>query len=523
MCHRNVLRTAGLLLFVLSGAGPARALTTPAAGAYALPSDVDLRLPFASGETCRIAAAYNGAGSSLHVDTDRTDKANEYYSIDFVLPAYPNNGLGQPVLASLPGTVVLAGWATAGWANYGQRVTIRYTHTDGHTYTMNYCHLNAIYVTVGQTVAQGDIIGELGDSCDGDNQQLSCPSFAPHLHTSLHRDSNIGGTGTGGSYGGNAVVPEPWSGYEDLGIGLDLISNNNGQPLAPCQIIQPVVTVLEDNGPCFRRFGPSQYWHDETTGHDGSCVWTYTIDQADPDNYVAWNLHFAQAGDYALEAYVPASFGQSVQAAYVVQAAGVETTVTVSQAAYPDGWAPLGTFAFDAGGDQWVQLADNTGEPYVSSTENTQIVFDAIRVSPVGTCECAATDAPETRSCERCGTQTRSCDGCTWPDWSTVACEDQGECEAGAAEHDAAGCSDGTARERTCSLTCSWESWSECQTVPPDAGTPDPDGGIGTDGGAPPNPSGSGGCGCTHSHGPSGVGWLLLLVALFWRRRWCRR
>ena len=59
-----------------------------------------------------------------------------------------------------------------------------------------------------------------------------------------------------------------------------------------------VETILEDDGPCFQRFGPVSYWHDETTGHGAHSVWTYTIDEAVPDNWVRWNLNFAQAGSY---------------------------------------------------------------------------------------------------------------------------------------------------------------------------------------------------------------------------------
>ena len=522
------------------------ALTVPVSGAVALPSDLDLRLPFEAGETCRITGAYNGAGSSLHVDTNETWKANEYYALDFVLPAYANNGVGQPVLAATPGTVVLAGWATAGWANYGLRVSVEYTHSDGHTYTSNYCHLNAVYVTVGQQVSQGEALGELGDSCDGDNQVLSCPHFGAHLHFSLHRDSNIGGTGTGGSYGGNAVVPEPFSGYEDLGIGLDLISDNSGLPPQPCHEIQPVETILEDDGPCFRRLGPSQYWHDESAGHDGSCVWTYAIDEPQPDNYVYWDLHFAQAGDYDLAAYIPGPWGESTQAAYVVRADGAETTVTVSQAGSQNAWASLGTFHFAAGGDQWVKLADNTGEPYISATDNTMIAFDALRITPQTPCECQAGDPPETRACERCGTQTRQCDGCNWPDWSTVACEDQGPCEEGETEYDATLCSGDEVSLRTCGATCEWGAWSECASPPVDGGVGTDggaggDGGVGTDGDPDPGPGSSGGCGCA-APGPgagaggggagtrtglgSGLPLLCALLGLAWlrrRRRRCQR
>ncbi len=123
--------------------------------------------------------------------------------------------------------MVKSGWASSGWANYGQRVILRHDLGDGHVYHSIYCHLNAIApaVTEGATIAKGARIGDLGRSCMG---ALSCSSFSgPHLHWAIHRNSTIGGSGTGGSYGGLAVVPEPFDGAEDIKRG-DVITSTNG-------------------------------------------------------------------------------------------------------------------------------------------------------------------------------------------------------------------------------------------------------------------------------------------------------
>lgn len=85
---------------------------------------------------------------------------------------------------------------------------------DGHKYHSLYAHLDSVTVTEGATVSAGQKLGALGQSCQG---ALSCASFStPHLHWVLHRDSLVGGSGTGGSYGGNAAVPEPMDGAENL-------------------------------------------------------------------------------------------------------------------------------------------------------------------------------------------------------------------------------------------------------------------------------------------------------------------
>ncbi|MBI5524708.1 MAG: M23 family metallopeptidase [Deltaproteobacteria bacterium] len=436
------------------------ALTAPVVGAVAKPAGFDIGLPFVEGEEVYVSSGYGpGGGSSLHAGTDEAAKTNDYYALDFILPKHSNNGLGQPVVAIAAGKVVKAGWATAGWANYGLRVIIEHDYNaDGHKYLSLYAHLNALSVGEGAHVGKGERIGELGDSCDGDNKQLSCPSFNPHLHFAIHQDSNIGGSGTGGSYGGHATVPEPFNGYEDIQKGLTLVSKNSGGPSQPCMVIPPSETILDDTGPCFSRSGPPEYWHDENAGHGGHCVWTYTIDKPQPDNYAQWNLHFEQAGDYGLWAFIPAAFGESKKSRYRVMHDGVEDALVRAQADAPDGWLDLGSHHFAQGGGQWVRLQDNTGEPYVSSTDNTKIVFDALKIAPASPCECQAGDAPQSRACGLCGTESRACDGCKWGGWS--ACGGEGVCNPLIVEHRP--CDGGGGQARECGDNCNWGAWGEC-------------------------------------------------------------
>jgi hypothetical protein len=114
-----------------------------------------------------------------------------------------------------------------------------------------------------------------------------------------------------------------------------------------------------------------------TAGEDGDLVWTHTTEDATEENYGTWNLNFAEAGRYRVEVYTDSSFAQSKQAKYLVQAGAAETDVVIDQTA-TSGWQALGEFDFEAGGDQWIHLADNTGEPLAN---NVQIVFDAVRVT----------------------------------------------------------------------------------------------------------------------------------------------
>lgn len=77
---------------------------------------------------------------------------------------------GTPVGAARAGTVVFAGWSTAG---YGNLVRIR--HSDG--FETWYGHFSSIAVGVGQYVNQGEMIGRVGSTGI---------STGPHLHFEAH-------------------------------------------------------------------------------------------------------------------------------------------------------------------------------------------------------------------------------------------------------------------------------------------------------------------------------------------------
>ena len=73
--------------------------------------------------------------------------------------------LGTPILAAASGTVTFSGWK----GSYGKMIAI--THSNGiQTY---YCHCNALYVTAGSSVSQGQTIAAVGSTGN---------STGPHLH-----------------------------------------------------------------------------------------------------------------------------------------------------------------------------------------------------------------------------------------------------------------------------------------------------------------------------------------------------
>ncbi|GAB4383582.1 MAG: hypothetical protein Kow00121_45660 [Elainellaceae cyanobacterium] len=78
--------------------------------------------------------------------------------------------VGTPIYAAATGVIEFAGWNSGG---YGNMVEIR--HSDGSM--TRYAHMNAIHVSAGQNVTQGEQIGEMGSTGY---------STGPHLHFEVH-------------------------------------------------------------------------------------------------------------------------------------------------------------------------------------------------------------------------------------------------------------------------------------------------------------------------------------------------
>lgn len=76
------------------------------------------------------------------------------------------NRTGTPVIASDGGKVVFSGWDNTG---YGYAVVIDH----GNGYRTRYAHFSYIYVSYGNYVNQGVVIGKVGSTGN---------STGPHLH-----------------------------------------------------------------------------------------------------------------------------------------------------------------------------------------------------------------------------------------------------------------------------------------------------------------------------------------------------
>lgn len=80
---------------------------------------------------------------------------------------------GGPIYAADAGTVTVSGWPDN--YGYGNRVIIDH----GNGYTTLYAHLSAIYVSPGQNISKGDVIGAMGSTGR---------SSGVHVHLEIRKD-----------------------------------------------------------------------------------------------------------------------------------------------------------------------------------------------------------------------------------------------------------------------------------------------------------------------------------------------
>ncbi len=129
--------TTGVATVVVLGAAPA----------HAAPQN-DYEMPFPCGQ------AWTGTTRATHSPSSR--------AVDWNRP----DDVGDPVVASAPGTVSVATYSSSGYGNW-----VRVAHANGESTI--YAHLQSLAVKVGQTVDQGAMLGLLGTSGN---------STGPHLH-----------------------------------------------------------------------------------------------------------------------------------------------------------------------------------------------------------------------------------------------------------------------------------------------------------------------------------------------------
>lgn len=178
------MRTLCLLMCSFSFAFSVPAFTQP-----------NLRLPFMASETWALTRAYN---------TQTTHVGNDFYALDFVETGCTS--FGKPIVACRSGRVIQAGAN----GDYGNAVTVDI----GGGVTYKVAHMNAVVVKAQEKVLAGQVLGFCGNT--GDVEGASCASHpGMHIHVVFRQN-------------GNALMPEPISGYTGMVAGPNYTSQATG-------------------------------------------------------------------------------------------------------------------------------------------------------------------------------------------------------------------------------------------------------------------------------------------------------
>ncbi len=212
------------------------------------------------------------------------------------------------------------------------------------------------------------------------------------------------------------LVPEPWSSwtfhqYSDAGrvagiagnvdmnvfagtvADLDAIAFHTDAPppVTPTTPTTPVDTtgcaavpasggIIDELDGCFAIGGPPEYMLSvEGEGYNGLFL-TYTTEAAEATTWGEWTINLERPGSYRLQVFTDTDVAQTRWARYHLEHDGLVETVHLDQHS-ANGFRELGTFTF-ASTRATLVLADNTGD---RSTDNVQMVFDAVQVLPAST------------------------------------------------------------------------------------------------------------------------------------------
>lgn len=365
-------------------------------------------LPYPAGTAMGVSQGWGGSWSHT---------GNLYYGIDFNLPGTAD--LGIHVLAVADGTVTYryddctcegcscnGGWGNAVVIDHGGGEFSKYTHFQYGSIPDS--------IQVGTTVCAGMHVGNIGNTG---------ASTGSHLHFQFQSDGTLNGPSIPfDRFAETSGVPQEGGSYASSNQ-----ERSDCGPPEPCSItVEGPATVIDEQSDCFTRLG--SYWWEEPSGYDDHHYFTYTIDDDQPDSSGTWEAHVGAAGTYDVEAYVPSSPDPLSQAVpYIVRHDGDEATVTVDQSAHRGSWVLLGTYDFAEGGDQWIRIGDNSGEPYVGD-DGPRLLVDAVRWTAADGCvdECAAGKRCAGTGYQLCG--DFDADGCLeWGD--DTACEARTHCE----------------------------------------------------------------------------------------------
>jgi hypothetical protein len=326
-------------------------------------------------------------------------------------------------------------------------------------------------------------------------------------------DRGYANSATGNNSGGIRSVGNHWGVFAGAEGGRRLRPGHCVvEPV--CGVVGPGGGTVSEESDCFQAFGPPEYWREEAAGHGGHLYWTNAFSTDTPSNWAWWRLHLEEAGEYLVEYRDHATWGAWTDVNYAVRAGGADHDVVIDQSG--SGWQPLGTWTFDAGGDQWVAVYDDG----VGVPADQHVVADAIRLTRVGPwCGDGVCDAGE--DCASCA---GDCAGPVEVPGNGVDDDCDGEVDEGSGDDDDLGDDDDSAGAGDDDSEGSGDdddgddddgdddAGDDDDSAGQGPGVPRPDGAIEDPGGPP-------GCSCYQS---LSTAWLLL-VPVGLRRRYLSR
>jgi hypothetical protein len=164
--------------------------------------------------------------------------------------------------------------------------------------------------------------------------------------------------------------------YQHVGtasLHLDLVPGAAGPFLASTNAVTGDVTIDTQN-PNFFKAGSGWGSVANGTGGNAFSAPNTVFAQAD-DNWARWYAPLVRAGNYQVLVYIPAGIGTTTNARYEIAHSDMHDFQALNQSLYSKQWVSLGTFYFDASGDQYVGLSNVTYEP----SRSTVVAADAVR------------------------------------------------------------------------------------------------------------------------------------------------
>ncbi|HHT9126726.1 MAG TPA: glycoside hydrolase family 78 protein [Candidatus Brocadiia bacterium] len=213
---------------------------------------------------------------------------------------------------------------------------------------------------------------------------LKCSGLTPNGSATIYWQGAATGevTFTADSSGGNIRSSTPGCGSPAGQYNVrvrDHSSNKDSVQVSLTLTANPACVtevIVDDQNSGFTRYGTPSFWHEAYIGYNSHMFWTYN-NQNTIDNYAKWqpNLSSGGAGFYAVYAYIPNNYADTINATYTIFHNGITWTLTINQAVDSNKWVLLGSAYFSANGTEYVKLVDKTGETAVTK----MIGFDAVK------------------------------------------------------------------------------------------------------------------------------------------------